>query len=620
MSDIDSTPSLTKGSKRKALIVNKDSVVPTASVESLAISDLVLTFESGKTYFKRLQYFGCPPLTTRGELKPELEYKKMHRDEFVRLIYRMFKPDYGSSLGGYANSVMLYIRWLDNEGLTPIEGDYFHNELIDLYMTFWGAKVRKGANKGSWVNVKSAFSWILKALNRTADAYRLVSIKGVRKDRKKTQGLDVIGQMKPLLRSYFRAFVGFKGHIEEGTVPTIHPIFDEKLFEVQVKLNEWTKGQRADKCDAFRSAVSKMDTSWLNQFSRIAAMITFAFTGQNTNPLLKLRLSDIVFQQLHAGKFILNMEKARAKYLSFDTSLGFSLHARRFMESWLSLSVKLQAGSKDGWLFPYWKDNGEVSNFIGKQAPHISTNRLTKYLGLPHVTPRILRQTKIDTLMKVTEDIYLVSMSANNEVSTVKACYSHGLAQDHERNLAASNQATFDIAKGKTIEDAVQGAKYTFFDVLSEYDYKRLREGKDNPNESQTPLGVRCQNNKKGAASIIDKNLKRNGVDMPEKEAFCTDFLGCFGCEYHKLVAAVEDIWLMLSFRETLTEMGQYPTVNSLPKGKYQDLCRTIDAILVGFKEVSEENYNQALEQQKSSPHPLYSTVYSLNDLMEVFK
>jgi len=107
---------------------------------------------------------------------------------------------------------------------------------------------------------------------------------------------------------------------------------------------------------------------------------------------------------------------------------------------------------------------------------------------------------------------------------------------------------------------------------------------------------------------------------MPDKEVLCTDFLSCFGCHEHKLVAAVEDIWLMLSFRETLTEMAQFPTVNSLPKGKYQDLCRTIDAILVGFKEVSEENYNQASEQQKCSSHPLYSTIYSLSDLMEVFK
>ncbi|SGY82690.1 hypothetical protein [Moritella viscosa] len=623
MSDIGNTAALTKGSRRKALTVNKDSVVPRANAEPLAISDLVLTCEKGKIHFKRLQYFDCPALTKKGELNPKLEYKNMKRDELARLMYRTLKPDFRITSFNYAHELFKYIGWLDNEGHTPIEDDYFHNDLIDLYMTFGGEKVSKGANKGSWSCAKNAFSWILKAFNRTADAHRLPSIKGIGKETEKTQGLDVLSELKPLLRAYFRAFVAFKGHIEEGSTPTIHPIFNGELFEIQVKLNEWTKQERADKRGVFRRAVAVNmfgGTAWLNHLSRTAAMITFAFTGQNTSPLLKLRHSDIVFKSPQAGKFILNMEKARAKYLSFDTSLGFSLYARRFMESWLLLSVKLQAGSKDGWLFPYWRETGDISSFIGRQSPHVGLNNLTKHLGLPHVTPKILRQTKIDTLMKVTEDIYKVSIAANNNINTIKASYSHGLKQDHERNLAASNQAMFDVAKGKAVEDAVQGAKYTFVDVMSEYDYQRLRKGEDNPNESQTPLGVRCQNNKKGAASIIDKNLKRNGVDMPEKEAFCTDFLGCFGCEHHKLVAAIEDIWLMLSFRETLTEMAQCPTVNSLPKDKYQDLCRTIDAILVGFKEVSEGNYNQALEQQKSLPHPLYSTVYSLNDLMEIFK
>lgn len=136
--------------------------------------------------------------------------------------------------------------------------------------------------------------------------------------------------------------------------------------------------------------------------------------------------------------------------------------------------------------------------------------------------------------------------------------------------------------------------------MLSEYDYQRLRKGKDIKHESQTPLGVRCQNNTKGAARNIMKTLEKDGIKVREEEALCTDFLACFNCSHHKLVAAVEDIWLMLSFRDTLTEMEQYPTVNSLPKERYFDLCNTIDYILSRFKNVSNENYSQAIEKQKA--------------------
>lgn len=54
--------------------------------------------------------------------------------------------------------------------------------------------------------------------------------------------------------------------------------------------------------------------------------------------------------------------------------------------------------------------------------------------------------------MKVTEDIYVISMSANNSISTLQVNYSHGLAKDHERNLSASNEAMYEIARVPTLK------------------------------------------------------------------------------------------------------------------------------------------------------------------------
>ncbi|HDY7972698.1 hypothetical protein LL266_07325 [Vibrio anguillarum] len=614
-------------SKRKALKINRETITQSAMVEPLSIEDLVLLSNSKKSYFQRLRYFGCPKFNYQGKLAHNTDYIDMERDDFVRSMYRLFKASAKSSntRKTYFDNLTKYIRWLDENHFRPVDGDYFHNELIDAYMTYWGEIVTAGTKKNGWEHAKRMLSFVLIASNRKEDARNLPCIKGGKGESQKTQGLDVETKLKPLIKAYFQAFYGFKKSMNESVVPIIHPIFNEQLFNEQARIQSWTNSERGNRRKAFKLSVGRTgnasEFTWINQFSRIAAMITFMFTGQNTTPILNLCHRDVAFEVHQTGKVYFNMEKARAKYLDFDTSIGFSPYARRFIESWLVLSSEIQKNSDTDWLFPYVMADGKIISFVetGRPTPQEPINKLTKHLGLPHATPRILRQTKIDTLMKVTEDVYLVSMSANNNVKTLKVNYSHGLTQDHERNLSASASAMFDIAKGNDVQDAVTKAKFRFHDVLSEYDYERSKKTKSNPNESQTPLGVRCQDNTKGGANIIRKSLNKSGIDINDKESLCTDFLECFDCPYHKLVAAVEDIWLMLSFRDTLTEMEQLPAVNSLPKERYYDLCQTIDYILGRFKDVSEENYASALRKNKISSHPLYASIYSLSDLLEVF-
>lgn len=64
-------------------------------------------------------------------------------------------------------------------------------------------------------------------------------------------------------------------------------------------------------------------------------------------------------------------------------------------------------------------------------------------------------------------------MPLNNQMSTVLVNYSSGQLQDHERNLAATMNATMLLAKGNSIENSVSESKFKFKDILSEYDYKK---------------------------------------------------------------------------------------------------------------------------------------------------
>ncbi|MFT2092103.1 hypothetical protein [Paraglaciecola sp. 2405UD69-4] len=617
--DSEESNSSPPNKRRKPARVSSDMVAPSANLEPLKIEDMVLVSETkGRSHFKRLKYNGCPSRLNGGHPHKLLD---MNRDDFVRQMYRLFKPNFNATWKTHFDNLCRYIAWLDTTKQRSIDGDYFHNDLVKLYMQQWDTWVKQNKfSIATWMVSKALFSAIYKAQGRYDDAKRLPSIKGLQKGANPHKGLHVESELKPTAKALFRGFKALALHIEEDSVPSINPIWDEKLLNLQAEIHGWSSVQRGRKVNAFKGSVVSSKGNWRNQLTRIAIMLCFMLTGMNTTPMLKMKRKDVKFKQIQGGKYIFEAGKDRAQYLEIDNAIGFSKYSKEFIERWLTLSAKISGFDDDAPLFPFIKPSGRIVSFhLISDSPQTSINKLLRYLGLTTITSSILRKTKLDTLQKVTEDIYLVSIAANNSIKTIAKSYSAGLDQDHQLNLAAAMAAKYEIVKGRPIENAICEAKHNYHDVISDFDYKRLRSMEQANKESLTPTGARCLDNKQGAAKLIDEALKRSGINILSEESVCTDFLACFECDYHALVAAVNDIWLMLSFKDTLVEMKQYPSVNSLPKSRYENLCLTIDSILMRFKEVSEKNFQQALEQKKTASHPLYSTPHSLNDLLDLF-
>lgn len=344
------------------------------------------------------------------------------------------------------------------------------------------------------------------------------------------------------------------------------------------------------------------------------------FTGINTKPLASLKICDVTFKEVQGGTYILDSVKGRAAWQEQDNGLGFSKRAKEYIEGWLKIATKMAANNLNAPLFPLFLMNDEVQFYSDSSVhPQTLVNKLLKRLGLSTINPSRFRKTKLDTLFRITESVYLVSMTANNAPITTMRSYVHGTESEHQKNLGASMDAQFNIAKGENVAAATSKAKFNHSDVLDDYEYQRLRKGKDRSNESRTPTGIRCNDRSKGSAQIIDNILKREGIKQEADEVACTDFLGCWDCSEHAFVAEVTDIWLMLSFKETLQQLQQTPAVNSMPEKKYNKLVMDVGSVLERFKDKSLKNYQQAEEKLKDGPHPLYSTVYSLNDLLEVF-
>jgi hypothetical protein len=606
-------------SKRKALKVTKEMIAPLASFEPLSIMAMVLKTKTGKAcHFKRLKYKGCPKLTKKGELNKSTQYIDMKRDTFVREVYRLFKPEFNGTSSGYFHSIILYIRWVDSDDNTIIveENDYFNMELIEAYMKHWALRIK--TNKGrkfAWSKAKSSLTFVLRKLNRTSDAKKLPPIGGVRDDTKSYEALHVQSELKPTIQALMRGFNGLAVHLENDSIPKTHPLFDLALFDKQsesLSLSGRFKGARKG---AFKNS---LQGNWQNQLTSQACLICFSFTGMNFTPMLSMKRQDLIFKVIQGNCYVLDGVKGRAGYKEIDNGIGFSKYAKEFIERWLDLSAKIAGDVPDALLFPYIREGGEITSFVAtRKSPQTSVNKLLGYLGLPGLNSSIARKTKLAALMKVTEDIYLVSISGNNSIKTIKRTYSSGSEKDHQSNLAASMDAKYDIAKGKEIAQSVIDAKARYVDVLSEYDYKKLREKKGLIDEAQTLVGGRCQNPTKETRD--DKILKKKGMKMLAEERRCTSFLECFECEFHKLVASVNDIWLMLSFKMTLDEMLQIPAVNSIPKADYDKVFVSVESALARLKEKSNKNYKQAQEKMKSDNHPLYSTAYSLTDLIEIF-
>jgi hypothetical protein len=606
--------------KRKPVAPPEPLHIPNNVVKLLPVEDMIIHAPGcSPCIMKKLKYKGCPNFK-HGTLEhhPESNIVDADRDAFIRQLYSLLNSNVTASTYTHFNNVINYLRWMDAEELSPIDGDHLHPAFIQKYVAHWNSALSGGEKSfRSWENARSTIRWHLKQLGRDIEAQRLPSLNAWSFTSRHYKAYDLESELKPVSKRMFSAYNELVKHFNSGTSPDIHPLYNEDLFLQEARNKNWTPDQKAKNKKIFVRAVSN---NWNNIMIRIAMMLSHLLTGMNSSPMGRMRISDINFSCVHEGKYLLQSTKGRANHLEIDNAIGFSKYTKEFIEKWRAIALVLNKGNTDGPLFPCFT-NGENISFYSDTptSPQPKINQFLVLLGLSTLNASRLRKTKLDALMRTTESVYLVSQSGNNSIGVVARSYTDGVESDHENNLGASMEAKFNIAKGNDVKASVSQAKFNHADILSDYEYQSLRKNTDRNHESRTPTGVRCQDNTKGAAEFIGKSLRRAGIKTSAKESICTDFLDCFDCDQHALVADVDDIWLMLSFKETLQQMQQLPAINSIQEDKYNKLANTIDDILCQFRDKSKNNYVLADEKNKASPHPLYSSAHSLNDLLEMF-
>tara|TARA_R110002060_G_scaffold66339_1_gene75177 strand:+ start:9903 stop:11765 length:1863 start_codon:yes stop_codon:yes gene_type:complete len=615
---------MTQGRRRTRVTVEKKR----APIILLHFEDMTLNTGNGrKSCIYRLRYRDVP---TVKQIKSGNEVLA-NRDDIVREIYQKlsFLP-HKVTKQHYFSGLVSYFRYLDGIGHN---GDLFSNVVMTNSIKHFNQLREKGKRTSEVMRIKDSLSMLLKLWNREADLKLLPNV--ARNLPAANKAFHLQTELKPLSKLLVKGVLAFQEAIEKNEVLDIHPFFDEEFFSGQANIQRWTPRQRTNKKNGFKKCMMPVPGTikdsplpferlhrqvFYNQASRNCFFVFSMLTGMNMSVLANLRHKDVSFKSIGSGRFVFNGQKFRAGYKDLDNSVGFSQRTKELITRWLKTSKVMYQSlgliqSNELPLCPFFSANGEVwtFNMHGTNLSYINT-QLEKITGLT-VTASRFRATKSDVLMRVTEDILLVSQGLNNSVNVVTKRYSSGVQADHDNNLNAALGALNAIAKGEEIAKAIEDAKAMRSDILADYDYKRLRNSEHQKQPLMTtPSGIMCAGATSEKLVAEARRMKKLGIDFSDDTGRCTDFLACFDCDSHKLVASETDIWLMLSFLEKIEELKEMAASNSAPKKEYFVVEGVLKKILLRLKQKAPKNYVKAKQKvDDGNYHFLYQDRASAN-------
>lgn len=613
-----------KGRQRTSIPVKKTK--KSAEVELLRFEDMYITDKSGAKFkFNRLRFFNVPTLK-------EINVGNVinaDRDDEIRSIYNLstkLKPH----LPVFKSGLVSYYRYID---ALPYNGESFDLDIMSRCIKHFNQERINGRSKSKSINILNFLSWYLKLLGRYDDFNKLPSVAAYTPSQK-NPAYDIKQELKPIGKALHRGYLGFIKHIKSGAHPDIHPVFCKKTFDDRALKEGWSKQQYADKYRGFRTAMSAKHTAsktglplpvarynlLANQAGRNALYLFYMLTGMNPNPLASMQRKDVKFKDIGKGRYIFESIKARASYKEQDNALGFSKNTKQLIESWLEASAIIY-NQKDIPvtpnlpLIPYFDSVNATRDFnLVSSKPHLIELQLSKLLDI-NINARRFRKTKSDVLMRVTESIFIVSQSLNNSLDVVARSYSDGVKSDHDNSLNAFFTAQAKLAQGEALTNAVLDSKVMHSDILSEYDYKERLRKNEISTASLTPSGVRCLEVVELPTNEDSNNRPDSAISNTQSTGMCTDFLACFNCPQHKLIASTTDIWLMLSFHEQLASLKEQIAKNSVPRQELIKAEALASKTLDRMHKKAPKNYNEALSQFESEGlHPLYAERYFLQD------
>lgn len=529
----------------------------------------------------------------------------MDRDDFVRDIYQLFNRYSKESSTGYGRFAFLckYVAFWDKKG-KQIE---FNEEEVLKFFAYREKCVTRGeVNKNSLSKERQHLSSILKELGKTNIALQLPKIFGRRNETKPTESIPD-KSYTDIGSTLIKAYKKYVEFIFAGKPPSKCPIFDIELAKKNGLTDKAIKKSRGLK-------YVEQNDFWTNSATKLALLITAMWTGGNLTPLAQLTKKDAkLIKKVSGDRYEFDSVKARALYEKQQLGLGFTKRSKEFIESWMLVSEKIAPGD-DAPLFPLFDINGNLRTALKAYAnPHKTINPKLVAMGLPKVTIRRLRSTRSSLVMRAYDDIFTVAAANRNTLETTKDHYLEGVGDVHNMALAQAFEVQKALAEGKDKKSAIDEFKAVIKDPYTTEEWEKKKQSAI---ATKIPTGVRCTDPN---GDIAKKSLRAIKVLNLGDDRECISFLACFDCSKHALVADVDDIWLMLSFKDSIESSLARPSVNSFPQESFHNTLSKAIHILSRMAEISPENYKVAKSKNKAAPHPLYQEENDLTDLLGVY-
>ncbi|MCE7626383.1 hypothetical protein LZT04_00870 [Vibrio fluvialis] len=395
------------------------------------------------------------------------------------------------------------------------------------------------------------------------------------------------------------------------------------LFNVYNKLSlAYVKGKKPE-CP-FDKAVANWDshpthntTAWLVKLVCAAYLITEMFTGDNSTPLLSLKrenidLRDIKFDDLN-NIYRITTRKGRSRHSPKEYELGFTKRGKDFFSTYIAISKKLDP-SPDAFLFPnivHGEPNGRIKDSNVSTFCNWFKTRMT---GTTYPVPRRFRKTKGETIMGLTNCYATVAEALNNNIDTVERSYSDGTPTINDLSLASGAEAIIINAQGNSIEETRTQVTNKYGKIISTYEIQA-----SDIRVSNTDIGSKCKEPFGDKAKRLKTELVKNGLANENDNVACFKFLDCFGCEHQAIVAELDDIWCLLSFRDSILEAISNPSINHTLSQKSQEVLINLQDALAELKSKYPEIYEEAETKNNQSPHPIWNDDLAVQDLYTIW-
>lgn len=531
--------------------------------------------------FARFKYLGVP---TKNRI---LDSILANRDDEVKRWFKYFQNDNeysDSTKWGYIHDFIKFVRLCDKHRVIPAS---------ELAVIVWERhlveQVRlEGMNINSARKLISSIKTILTRINSTSLTWF---------------------SSYSLFRSEVHATKGYSDRELAQLIRVIHTFFRQIAPKIIDKPDLYINAGRRTAVGSFKYSGKEISISGAVTKCFCAAYFLLSYyTFSNSSTILKMvktaeekREGRIWFEQ--------SVLKPRAnKFVSISIGDNGTFNVPKYALSFFELLLKLSSLISLKKHLLYCCESGNIRSLEFNHVQGFSqwiqkTFKLLNDSNEPlKALNRKFRVSGSYRYLTASGSEIDTSILLGNTPQVLKRHYSTGNESDNNQQLSAAAMtlenavkcSDIDAAKNQTrIEMDVEVLPYELFQA--KYSVSKAEK---------TVLGTGCKNPYDDENEKFKRKMNFSPKSFAVENLACADIVNCFFCKNQVIIESIEDIWCLLSFKQSIEESKQTHLNESQFVKNFADLLEQINLALFQITPSIKRKAEQKLERE--GRHPLW--------------